>query len=104
SQLKIITVNEQANITKAKILQEEQQQANEKIDSIISQIQQISTDGKLQYLGSELITKTNIITNTNVGTKAPGQGCQFNFEQNDSSQQRPQSNNKQVKSSKNKKL
>ncbi len=96
SQLKIMTVNEQANIAKAKILRDEQQQAEEKINSIINQIQQITTDEKLQHLESELITKTNIITNANVGTKPPGQSCSFHLEQNDASQQRPQSNRKQI--------
>jgi hypothetical protein len=91
SQLKIMTVNEQANLIKAKIVKQEQQQTAEKIDLIIAQIQQISTDEKLQHLGSELITKTNIITNAHVGTKAPGQNCTFGFEQNDSSHPRPQS-------------
>jgi len=91
-----MTVNEQANLIKAKIVKEEQQQTAEKIDLIIAQIQQISTDEKLQHLGSELITKTNIITNAHVGTKASGQNCTFDFEQNDSSHQRPQSNKKKI--------
>jgi hypothetical protein len=83
-------VNEQANLTKAKILKEEQHQATEKIDSIIAQIQQISNNEKLQHLGSEVITKTNITTNSNVGTKPPGQ-----IPDKDLFQQRPTSNKRE---------
>jgi hypothetical protein len=79
SQLKIVRVNEQANSVKTKISREEQQQAAEKIDSIIDQLQKISADEKHQHLGSEILTKTNVTTNANVGTKASGQSC--NFEQ-----------------------
>lgn len=90
-----MNVNEQANLTKEKILREEQEQASEKIHLIIGQIQKLSNDEKSQYLGSELITKTNIITNSNVGTKAPGQDFKFNFEENDLSQPPPSSKGKQ---------
>jgi len=72
SQLKIMTVNEQANHIKAQILKDEQQKATEKIDSIMEQIQKISSDDKLQHLGSEILTKTHIITNANFGSKPPG--------------------------------
>ena len=82
SQLKIMTVNEQANNMKAKILKDEQQKATEKIDSVMAQIQKMSTDDKLQHLGSEIITKTNVLTNANVGTKAPGQHYTFESEPN----------------------
>ncbi|CAF0765355.1 unnamed protein product [Rotaria sordida] len=81
SQSKIIKVNEQANIIKTKIVQEEQHYAAEKLDSIMSQIYKISTDEKLQHLGSEIITKTNVITKAKFGTKAPGQVCAFDFDQ-----------------------
>jgi len=96
SQLKLMTVNEQANRIKTKIVKDEQQQTEEKIDLIIAQIQKISTDAKFQHLGSELITKTNITTNSNVGTKASGQACIFDFEQNHSFQSHPQTNRKQI--------
>jgi uncharacterized protein YoaH (UPF0181 family) len=86
SQLKIMTVNEQANNMKAKILKDEQQKATEKIDSIMAQIQKMSTDDKLQHLGSEIITRTNVLTNANVGTKAPVQHSTFDSEQNISTQ------------------
>jgi len=71
SQLKIMTVNDQANITKAKIVQHEQEQASAQIDSIISQIRNLSTDEKLQYLGTELSTQTSIVTKADIGAKAP---------------------------------
>ncbi|CAF3451925.1 unnamed protein product [Rotaria sp. Silwood1] len=81
SQFKIVKVNEQANIVKAKIVQEEQYYAAEKIDSIMSQIYKISTDEKLQHLGSEIVTKTKVTTEAKFGTKAPGQECTFDFDQ-----------------------
>ena len=67
-------VNEQANTVKARIVKEEQQQTQGKIDSIITQIQQIITNEKLQHLGSETTTKTNVTRNANIGTKATTQG------------------------------
>jgi hypothetical protein len=77
SQFKIKTVNEQANILKSDIVREEQQQASMKIDAINIQLQNLTTDDTFQLLGSEIMTKTNVITNTNVGTKADGQHCRF---------------------------
>jgi hypothetical protein len=77
SQFKIKTVNEQANILKSDIVREEQQQASMKIDAINIQLQNLTTDDTFQLLGSEIMTKTNVITNTNVGTKADGQNCKF---------------------------
>jgi hypothetical protein len=79
SQMKIMTVNEQANIMKSKIVKEEQQQASSKIDAVNVQLHSLSTDETFQKLGSEMITKTSITTNTNVGTKADGQYCTFEF-------------------------
>lgn len=79
SQMKIMTVNEQANMIKSKIVKEEQQQASMKIDAVNVQLQSLSTDETFQQLGSEIITKTNVITNANVGTKAVGQSCSFEF-------------------------
>jgi hypothetical protein len=89
-----MTVNDQANQIKKKILQEEQNRASEKIDSIISEIRKISTDEKGQHLGSETIRETNIKTNVHVGTKAPGQECVFEIHYNNHTKQRPQSNRK----------
>lgn len=81
SQMKIMTVNEQANIIKSKIVKEEQQQASMKIDVVNVQLQNLSTDETFQQLGSEIMTKTNVITNANVGRKAAGQNCSFEFVQ-----------------------
>jgi hypothetical protein len=81
SHMKITKVNEQANIIKSKIVKDEQQLASMKIDAINLQLQDLSTDDAFQQLGSEIITKTNVITNTNVGTKAAGQSCSFEFVQ-----------------------
>jgi hypothetical protein len=84
SQRKIMTINQQANSIKAKILHDEQRQAGDKIDLIIGQLQQISHDDKLQHLSSEFITRTNIITNANFGSKVP-----YTFD----TEQRPPSKN-----------
>ena len=81
SQVKLSTVNEQANSIKGKILREEQQIASRKIDSTMSQLMQIFNDEKAHHLGSESITRTQILSTANVGTKASGQHCQFNFDQ-----------------------
>jgi hypothetical protein len=81
SQVKIMKVNEQANIIKSKIVKEEQQQASTKIDAINAQLQSLSTDETFQQLGSEITTETNVTTNTNMGTKAPGQSCTFEIVQ-----------------------
>ena len=79
SQMKIMTVNEQANIIKSKIVKEEQQQASMKMDAVNIQLQNLTTDETFQQLGTEIMTKTNVITNSNVGTKAPGQNCTCGF-------------------------
>ena len=81
SHMKIMTVNEQANIIKSKVVKEEQQQASMKIDAINQQLQSLPMDETFQQLGSEIMTKTNVITNTNVGTKAAGQSCSFELVQ-----------------------
>lgn len=94
SQLKIMAVNGQANIIKGKILEEEQYQASTKIDSIISEIRKLATDEKVQHLGSEIKTETNIITNASVGTKASGQECVFDSHLNNQTEQRSQPNRK----------
>ncbi|UJR23907.1 hypothetical protein I4U23_026879 [Adineta vaga] len=70
SHLKIMTVNDQANVIKTKILHEEQQQASTRMGSLVSQIQKLSTEDKVHQLGSEIKTATNIITNATVGTKS----------------------------------
>lgn len=67
SQLKILTVNDQANSAKAKILRDEQDKATEKIDSIMTQLNQLFADDKLNRLGNHSITRTQIISHANVG-------------------------------------
>jgi hypothetical protein len=84
SESKIKATNDQANIIKIKVVKDEQQKAKDKIDTIMIQIQKFSNDEKLQHLGGELTTKTNVITKTNVGTKPPGQQYPVDSEQNDS--------------------
>ncbi|UJR24882.1 hypothetical protein I4U23_006250 [Adineta vaga] len=69
SQMKIMSVNEQANVIKSKIVKEEQQEASMKIDTINEQLQNLITDSTFQQLDSEIISKTNIIINANVGAK-----------------------------------
>ena len=87
SQLKILTVNDQANSAKAKILQNEQDKATRKIDSTMTQLNQLFADEKVQHLGNESITRTQIISHANVGTKAAGQHCTFDINQIDPSEQ-----------------
>lgn len=79
SQMKIMTVNEQANIIKSKIVSEERQQASAKIETINSELQTLPQDETFQQFGSELMTKIHVTTSTNVGTKASGQKCTFEF-------------------------
>jgi len=81
SQIKIMTVNEQANIMKSKIVKDQQQLASMEMDAVNLQLQELITDDTYQQLGSEIMTKTNVITNANVGTKAAGQSCSFEFVQ-----------------------
>lgn len=83
SRLKIATVNNQANTAKAKILRDEQDKATGKIDSIMTLINQLFADEKVQHLGSESTTRTQIISQANVGTKATGQHCTFDVNQID---------------------
>jgi hypothetical protein len=77
SHMKIKTVNEQANIIKTKIVKEEHQQASMQIDAVNAQLQNLPADKTFQQLGTEIMSKTNVITNSNVGTKAAGQNCSF---------------------------
>ena len=77
SQTKVRLVNEQANAVKQQILFEEQQKAEVKIQSILSQIQRASIDENLQHLGSEIFTENHLTRKSTVGSKAPGQHCQF---------------------------
>lgn len=75
SQLKIMYVNEQANIAKAQIVKEEQGQASMKIDAINTHLHNLPEDETFQQLGSEIVTKTNVTVSATVGSKAPGQRC-----------------------------
>ncbi|CAF1629693.1 unnamed protein product [Adineta ricciae] len=73
SQLKIMSVNEQANMIKSKIVREEQQQATMEIDTVNMQLQNLITDSNFQNLDSEIVTKTNVIVNANTRTKPTDQ-------------------------------
>lgn len=77
SQKKVRHVNEQAQRVKQEILVEEQSNAEAKIQEILMKIQRVSIDEKLQHVGSETLTETSVTTQADVGTKAPGQKCQF---------------------------
>ncbi|CAF3930415.1 unnamed protein product [Rotaria sp. Silwood1] len=57
----------------------EQAKASTATQEIIDKIQTMST----HQLGTETMTKINLIIHGNVGTKAPGQACVFDFEQSD---------------------
>lgn len=79
SQEKIKSVNEQANIAKSKIVRDEQQNASIKIDNINAQLQNFTTDRSFQQFGTESVTRTSIALKSNVGEKALGQNCKFDF-------------------------
>ena len=77
SQITITTVNEQAKLTKARIVQDEQANTELIIADLVAEMQSFSTNHSLQHLGSETRTNINLTIQANVGTKAPGQGCKF---------------------------
>ena len=79
SQVKIKSVNEQANIAKSKVVKEEQQQASMKIEAINVQLQHLTTDRTFQQLGTESTSRTSITASSHVGAKASGQKCSFEF-------------------------
>ena len=72
SQSKIMSVNEQANMAKSKIVKEEQQKASVKINSIHTQLQNLTTDKTFQQLDSEISTKSNVTATINIGSKSVG--------------------------------
>jgi len=77
SQRLIMQVNTESNTLKTNILTIAQQQGSLKMQGIIEQIQTIS----VHNLGTETMTKMNLIIHGNVGNKMPGQGCNFDFDQ-----------------------
>ena len=81
SQAKIMSVNEQANIAKSKVVKDEQQQASMKIEAINVQLQHLTTDRTFQQLGTESTSRTSVTASNRVGSKAPGQTCSFDFVQ-----------------------
>ena len=79
SQMKIMSVNEQANIAKSKVVKDEQQQASLKINSINLQLQNLTKDKTFQQLGTESKTRTSLMASSHVGSKLPGQNCSFDY-------------------------
>ena len=82
SQSLISSINREANLLKAQILREEQEGASQEVNEIIAQIESLSSQQTLQHLGSETMTKMNLTVQANVGRKAPGQHCKFDFGDN----------------------
>jgi hypothetical protein len=78
SQQLIAMVNADANRLRDDILAEEQTTASSLVREITDKIQTMST----HHLGTETMTKINLTIHGNVGTKAPGQGCTFDFGHN----------------------
>jgi hypothetical protein len=77
----IMQVNIEANTLKEEMLKAAQKEASLKIQHLIEQIQAMS----VHHLGTETMTKINLIIHGNVGNKMPGQGCTFDFEKRDKS-------------------
>lgn len=76
SQQFIMEVNQEANMLRGEVLKEEQRNASEVVAEITEKIQNMST----HQLGTETMTRINLIVHGNVGTKAPGQDCKFDFD------------------------
>lgn len=79
SQMKIMLVNEQANVAKSRVMKEEQQQASMKLNSINLQLKNLSKDKNFQQLGAESKSRTSLLVSSHVGTKLPDQRCQHDF-------------------------
>ncbi len=79
SQQWIMQVNTDANALKDNIIKAAQQEASSRMQQLIEQIQAMS----IHHLGTETMTKINLIIHGNVGNKMPGQGSTFDFEQFD---------------------
>ncbi len=84
SQQWIMRVNTDANTLKDSIMKAAQQEASSRMQQLIGQIQAMS----IHHLGTETMTKINLIIHGNVGNKMPGQGCTFDFEQCDKPDER----------------
>ncbi|CAF3481674.1 unnamed protein product [Rotaria sp. Silwood1] len=68
SQIKIRAVNEQANLIKNQIRSDEERKASEKIDSIVNEINAVSTNSNIQHLGAQIKTQINITLYDKVGS------------------------------------
>ncbi len=84
SQQWIMQVNTDANALKDNIIKAAQQEASSRMQQLIEQIQAMS----IHHLGTETMTKINLIIHGNVGNKMSGQGCTFDFEQCDKPDER----------------
>ena len=81
SQMKIMSVNDQANIAKSRIVHDEQQNASMKIDKINVQLENLRKDRTFQHFGTESSSRTSVAASSHVGEKAVGQQCHFEFVQ-----------------------
>ncbi|CAF3237605.1 unnamed protein product [Rotaria sp. Silwood2] len=79
SQQLITEVNREMHQLRDELLKIEQVNASTTIQEIIERIQTMST----HQLGTETVTKINLIIHGNVGTKVAGQTSTFDFDQND---------------------
>ena len=77
SQLKIRALNEQANSLKTHIMSQEEKKASEKIDSIVEEINSITTESAIHQIGTEIKTNINLTLLETVGSSNP----QAQFEQ-----------------------
>lgn len=68
SQLKIRALNEQANSVKTQIMSQEERKAAQTIDTIINEINSISTESAIQNIATEIKTNINLTVIETVGS------------------------------------
>lgn len=68
SQLKIRALTEQANSLKTEIMSQEEKIASKTIDSIINEINSISTESAIQDIATEIKTNINLTVTETVGS------------------------------------
>ncbi|CAF3311331.1 unnamed protein product [Rotaria socialis] len=77
SQYLISQVNQDSHTLREQLLKVQQENASKEIQEIIGRIESMST----HHLGTETMTRINLVIHGNVGTKMPGQDCKFDFDQ-----------------------
>lgn len=68
SEIKIRSLNQQANSIKSNIMQQEEKKAAEKINAIVDEINTISTESAFQNIGAQVITNISVDVVETVGS------------------------------------